>query len=62
MGVEDAKIKVPMDDMIQVFYNEVIWPKYSTLQHWGSMDKLKLQIEKPGLMSNKPLLPWLVSF
>jgi hypothetical protein len=28
MGVEDAKIKLPMDGMIQVFYKEIIWPKY----------------------------------
>jgi hypothetical protein len=48
MGVEEAKIKLPIDDMIQIS-KEVIRSKYPTLQHcWGSMDRVKLQIEKPG--------------
>jgi hypothetical protein len=48
MGVEEAKIKLPINDMIQIS-KEVIRSKYPTLQHcWGSMDRVKLQIEKPG--------------
>ena len=48
MGVEEAKIKLLMDDMIRIF-REVIQTKYPTVQHfWGSMDGVKLQIEKPG--------------
>ncbi len=34
MGVEDAKIKLPMDGMIQVFYKEIIWPKNPVSLGW----------------------------
>jgi hypothetical protein len=48
MGVEEAKVKLPTDDMIRT-YKEVIRAKYPSLAHcWGSMDGLKLHIEKPG--------------
>jgi hypothetical protein len=48
MGVQEAKIKLPTDDIIRIF-SDVIRSKYPTLQHcWGAMDGVKLQIEKPG--------------
>jgi hypothetical protein len=48
MGVDEAQIRMPTDDMIRIF-REVIRSKYPTLVHcWGAMDGVKLQIEKPS--------------
>jgi len=49
MGVEKTRIKLLKDNKKRVF-RVVIWSKFPTLQHcWGSMDGVKLQIEKPSV-------------